>query len=77
MSRIDTECTGINYCLLKYSSLINQRTVHVLLILTVISPANHSKEIDDCSGRVECVVSELRRLVVPGEHVMVVVPALA
>jgi hypothetical protein len=40
-------------------------------------PANLCKEINECCGEVEPIVSQFRRLVVPREDVMVVVPPFA
>lgn len=45
--------------------------------LQIVRPADLGEEIDESGREVQPVVAQFGRLVVPGEHVMVVVPALA
>lgn len=46
-------------------------------LLTSTGKSNASTEVNESGSHIKSVVSELSRLVVPGEYMMVVVPALA
>lgn len=45
--------------------------------LQIVRPSDLGEEIDESGSKVQPVVAQFGSLVVPGEHVMVVVPALA
>lgn len=45
--------------------------------LQIVRPADLGEEIDEGGRKVQPVVAQFGRLVVPGEHVVIVVPALA
>lgn len=45
--------------------------------LQIVRPADPGEEVDEGGGEVRTIVTQLGRLVVPREHMMVIVPALA
>lgn len=55
-------------------ALLDRRMGHCL---QVVRPANLSEEIDKRGRKIDVIVAQLGRLVVPWEHVMVVVESLA